>query len=53
MEIKTHSMAAINAKLHLDGSAAIGNQMETLLLEFQGLDQFALLHVEMVNSKLN
>ena len=49
MEIKIHSMAAINAKLHLDGSAGIGKIREVMLLELQGLSQFALLHVEIIN----
>ena len=52
MEIKIHSMAAINAKLHLDGSAGIGKIWEVMLLELQGLSQFALLDVEMVHSIL-
>ncbi len=52
MEIKTHTMAAINARLPLDGSAEIGKKMQMILLELRGLDQFVLLHVEMVNLTL-
>jgi hypothetical protein len=45
-------MAAINARLPLDGSAEIGKKMQMILLELRGLDQFVLLHVEMVNLTL-
>jgi hypothetical protein len=52
MEIKIHSMAAINARLPLDGSAEIRKTLQVMLLELQGLFQFVLLHVEIVNLTL-
>ena len=52
METKIHSMAAINARLPLDGSAEIKKIRQMMLLELQGLSQFALLHVEIVNLTL-